>query len=391
MPLRPGNRLTLLENGEGYFPELLAAIAQAEREVHLESYIFAQDATGQAVLEALIAAARRGVRVRVLLDGFGARAFPEAWRRALRQAGVALMFYRPELGRFRLRRHRLRRMHRKMAVIDARLAFVGGINVIDDRNVGHVAAGPSGHVGQRYDYAVRVEGPLMTDIYACVRRLWWLVRWSRVGRRPPKGTPLPVGATVAGEQWAEFLQRDNLKHRRAIEEAYLDAIRAARAEILIANAYFLPGRRLRAALVEAAGRGVRVVLVLQGVTDHRYFQLAARALYRYFLEHGIEIHEYHASELHAKAAVVDAVWATVGSSNIDPFSLLLAREANVVVRDQAFARRLRESLLAAMAHGAHVIQRHAWHRIPWPQRLASWVVYGLMRLAMGLLGLASRE
>jgi cardiolipin synthase len=384
MAIRAGNHVSLLENGAQYFPALIAGIDGAEWEIHLESYIFEPDATGQAVLEALTRAARRGVRVKILLDGFGARAFPRDLATSLRSAGIALMFYRPEVTPYRLRRHRLRRMHRKMVVIDARLAFVGGINIIDDSNA-------PGRPSHRYDYAVRVEGPLLADIYPAVWRLWWLLRWSRLGRRPRRTRPLPVTLTPGGSVAAEFLQRDNLKNRGAIEDAYLAAIRAARSEILIANAYFLPGRRFRQALVEAAERSVRVVLVLQGRTDHVLFQLAARALYRYFLENGIELHEYHASELHAKAAIVDEAWATVGSSNIDPFSLLLSREANVVVHDRDFACRLRQSLRQAMAQGAHVIQRQTWRRIPWHQRLASWALYGLVRLVMGRLGLASRE
>jgi len=383
MTLRSGNRITLLEDGAEYFPELIAALDQARREIHLESYIFEPDATGMAVVEALIRAAGRGVRVKLLLDGFGARCFPPALAARLRSAGIALMFFRREFSRFRLRRYRLRRLHRKLAVVDARIAFVGGINIVDDGNTLPGA-------GLRHDYAVRVEGPLLEDIYPALRRLWLLVRWSGIGKRPRRWPALPVAQDPVGDQVAEFLQRDNIRHRREIEEAYLAAIRSAKREILIANAYFLPGRRFRQALVDAAARGVRVVLVLQGRTDHPLFQLVERALYRYFLENRIEIHEFHASELHAKAAVIDDAWATVGSSNIDPFSLLLAREANVVVHDRAFTRQLRDSLLGAMARDAHVIQRQAWSHIPWYTRFASWTLYGLARLLMGWLGMAKR-
>jgi cardiolipin synthase len=380
MALREGNRIRLLEDGAQYFPDLIEAVEQARREIHLESYIFEPDQTGLAVIEALERAARRGVRVKLLLDGFGARRFPPALAARLRSAGVAMMFFRHEVSPFRLRRYRLRRLHRKVAVIDARVAYVGGINIIDDCNT-MPGAGP------RHDYAVRVEGPLLADIYPAVRRVWMLVRWSRIGRRPRRAPPLPVVAEPVGGQSAEFLQRDNIRHRRAIEEAYLAAIRRAASEILIANAYFLPGRRFRQALVDAAARGVRVVLVLQGKTDHPLFQLAERALYRYFLENGIELHEFHGSELHAKAAVVDGVWATVGSSNIDPFSLLLAREANVAVHDPGFAGQLRASLLAAMAREAHVVRRREWSHVPWYARLASWGVYGVVRVLMGWLGM----
>lgn len=381
MTMREGNRVTLLEGGAHYFPDLIASLDQARQEIHLESYIFELDQTGRAVIDALIRAARRGVRVKLLLDGFGAKSFPVALAGQLRSAGVALMFFRPEGGRFRLRRYRLRRLHRKVVVIDARVAYVGGINIVDDSNT-LVGA------GRRHDYAVRVEGPLLADIYPALRRLWWLVRWSRIGKRPRRSPPLPVALEPVGGQTAEFLQRDNLGHRREIEDAYLATIGAATTEVLIANAYFLPGRRFRQALVEAAARGVKVVLILQGRTDHRLFQLAERALYRYFLENGVEIHEFHDSEMHAKAAVVDGVWATVGSSNIDPFSLLLAREANIVVHGHEFAEQLRVSLLEAMAHGAHAIEHREWRHIPWYARFASWGVYGLVRLLMGWLGMA---
>jgi cardiolipin synthase len=381
MTRRAGNRIALLEGGAGYFPALIAAIDAARREVRLESYIFSIDQTGKAVVDALLRAAARGVRVKLLLDGFGARDFPAELAASLRKAGIAVLFFRREMSRFRLRRYRLRRMHRKLAVIDAQVAFVGGINVIDDLNTQPGA-------GSRHDYAVRVEGPLLTDIYPAMRRLWMLVRWSTIGKRPRSWPALSATSGPVGDQTAEFLQRDNLRHRRAIEDAYLEAIRSAQTEILIANAYFLPGRRFRQALVEAAARGVRVVLVLQGRSDHRAFQLVERALYRYFLENGIEIHEFHASELHAKAAVIDETWATVGSSNIDPFSLMLAREANVVVFDRAFAGELRASLLRAMADGAHAIKRKEWRRVPWYARFASWALYGLVRLLMGWLGMA---
>ncbi len=377
--LLTGNRLILLENGRQYFPALLAAIAGARQEVHLESYIFELDTTGQQVLDALIAAARRGVRVRLLLDGFGCRRFPAEVAEHLRRSGVQLLFYRPVLGLLWLRRHRLRRLHRKLALIDARIGFVGGINVIDDARAGAKLA---------YDYAVQVEGPVVAEIWQAMRRLWWLVRWSQLKRRPRLGRGVQPSLAPVGDQSAEFLVRDNLRHRRDIERAYLKAIGMARREIILANAYFLPGRRFRHALVHAARRGVRVRLLMQGHTDHPFYKLAARALYRYFLDHGVEIREYHAGFLHAKVAVVDDEWSTVGSSNIDPFSLFLSREANLVVRDRRFTGELRASLIRAMETGTHRIHHQVLRRIPWYERLASWLLYNAVRVAMGLSGYA---
>lgn len=379
--IRAGNRLTLLENGAQYFPALIAAMDAARHEIHLESYIFTADASGLEVLAALMRAARRGVVTRLLLDGFGSRDLSRELRGEIRAAGVELMFYRPERGLMRLRRHRLRRMHRKLAVVDARIGFVGGINIVDDHTGRNLAA-------PRQDFAVEVRGPLVADIHAAARRLWRLLEWSRMGLRRGEDTWLRADVHPVGGQRAEFLTRETLRRRRAIERAYLKAIGHAREEILIANAYFLPGRRFRHALAQAARRGVRVILVMQGHTDHRLYQAASRALYRYFLENGMEVHEYHASELHAKAAVIDGRWATVGSSNIDPFSLLLAREANLVSHDPGFAHALRERILHARDRGAHRIHRQSWREIPWTTRFASWLAYGLVRGLMGLAGYA---
>jgi cardiolipin synthase len=264
------------------------------------------------------------------------------------------------------------------------VAFIGGINIVDDRT-GQEGASQGGPLA-RYDYAVRVEGPVLTDICKAVGRLWLLVHWSRLRRRPRLQRPLPACVAEAGEQRVAFVERDTLRHRDDIEKAYLAAIAEARREIVIANAYFLPGRRFRKALTDAAARGVRVVLLLQGRTDHRLVRWAAHALYGHFLGHGVEVYEYHASEMHAKVAVIDDDWATVGSSNIDPFSLMLAREANLVIRDTEFNRQLRASLTAALERGGVAIHARAWSELPWHTRARSWLVYGAVRWIISLLG-----
>lgn len=379
--IKGGNRLTLLENGSAYFPALTAALDAAQREIHLETYIFANDAAAGAIADALIRAARRGVETRLLLDGFGSRGLAPETLKVMQAAGVNVFFFRPEHGFMPLRRRRLRRMHRKLAVVDARIGFVGGINLIDDLH-GRKLAAP------RQDYAVQIEGPLVADMHSAARRLWQHVLWSRLGLRRSEQVWLKPETTQAGNQRAAFLTRNSVRQRRAIEANYLRAIRRARKEILIANAYFLPGVRFRRALIAAARRGVRVRLIVQGHSDHPLYQLAARALYRYFLENGVELYEYHATELHAKVAVIDGTWATVGSSNIDPFSLLLSREANVIVHDRAFAEQLQSSLENAMAIGAHRIFRRAWMRVPWYARFTSWLAYGVVRLLMGIGGYA---
>lgn len=373
-----GNSLHLLSSGVAFFPALLQEIDAAQIAVYLETYIFADDGTGRMVAAALVRAAQRGVAVHLLVDGFGSKDLPERLRQELLEAKVQLLFYNPKISPFAMKRRSLRRMHRKLAVIDRRVAFVGGINILDDLNA-------PGHTYPRYDYAVRIEGALVERVYAEVEYLWRRVAWVNFQWRWRRQELAPVGAGD-GNQRAALVVRDNLLHRFDIEEVYLEAIAQAQEEIIIANAYFFPGRRFRRALKLAVKRRVRVVLLLQGRMEYVLFHYAARALYGPLLEAGVEIYEYHKSFMHAKVAVVDQNWATVGSSNIDPFSLMLAREANLVVDDHSFAQELRSSLYRSIEEGAQVIEKTSWYRQPLWRRLVIWSAYGLTRLALGLVG-----
>jgi cardiolipin synthase len=374
-----GNALTLLENGTEFFPALRAAIDDARDEILLETYIFAHDDIGQTIATALMRAAARGVTVRLLVDGFGSREFVAKHLVPLSEAGIHVLIYRREVGALPLRRRRLRRLHRKLAVIDGRVAFVGGINIISDYEAPSLDA-------PRHDYAVRVEGPLLGPIHAGVRHVWELVAWASFRQRLRLPASPPFMPQPCGNVEAAFLVRDNIRHRRDIEDAYLLGIASARREIILANAYFLPGRRFRHALLDASRRGVMITLLVQGLADHPLQQRATRALYGQLLAGGLRIVEYHRSYLHAKVAVIDGRWATVGSSNIDPFSLLLAREANIVVRDAGFAERLRNRLLRAIRDGGQEISAASWQRGPRLQRLLNWASYGLVRLMIGIAG-----
>lgn len=372
-----GNRLQLLNSGGEYFPALIDALDAALLEIHLEAYIFADDATGRQVAAALVRAADRGVAVRVLVDGFGAREFAAGLGAELEAGGAEVMTYRPEAGQTRFRRHRLRRLHRKLAVVDGSMAFVGGINVLDDFDDGKSTSA-------RFDYAVRIEGPLVARIHAAMRHVWRLVRWASLGRRPPPPASLPEAPLIHGTTEAALLIRDNLRHRHDIEHAYLRAIYSARREILISNAYFLPGRRFRRALMAAAKRGVSVKLLLQGRVEQILQHYATQSLYDRMLSAGVRVFEYDKAFLHAKVAVIDGHWATVGSSNIDPFSLLLAREANVVVHDAVFAGQLRDSLEAAIEGAAREIRPEDHRHRSWLARLAAAVAYSLVRILIGV-------
>jgi len=377
MKLRRGNRIRLLRNVEEYFPALEREIDAAASEIYLETYIFEDDDTGQRIAAALMRAARRGVLVHQTIDGFGSRLFPEAQRRQLLESGVHLLVFRPELWTFRIKSTRLRRLHRKLAVVDGRIGFCGGINIIDHGDL-------RGNAPPRLDYAVSVEGPLVADMHAAARTLWIRTAWTQLRRQwRPLAKPA-LSVEPRGAQRAEFLVRDNVRHRHDIEEAYLREIARARREVVIANAYFLPGRSFLKALCDAARRGVQVTLLLQGRMEYVLVHYASRALYRELLDAGVQIHEYTRNFLHAKVAVVDDSWATVGSSNIDPVSLLLAREANVVVRDRRFVRELRGSLMDAIEAGARPVQRERWARMGLAMRMATGAAYALLRLLTGI-------
>jgi cardiolipin synthase len=371
------DRLTLLQNGTDFFPRLCADIDAAQHSVHLETYIFAADETGRLVSLALQHAAQRQVAVRLLIDGFGSSDLPDSWVEEMRSAGVEVLWFRRERGFFPMRRYRWRRMHRKLAVIDGEIAYAGGINIVNDIPDDEDFDAP------RLDYAVRMQGLLVHDVQEAMRHLWSSVRWAsmrkRIGRlRAQLGRRKAAGSG----QGASLLLRDNVRHRHEIEAAYLHAINHARDEVVLAHAYFLPGRPMRRALKRATQRGVRVVLLVQGKVEYQFQYYATQYLYGQMLAAGIEIYEYRDSYMHAKACVVDGAWATLGSSNLDPFSLWMAREANLAVRDTAFATCLRDSVMHAAQHHADKVLHPPRHPVA---VFLSRLSYGAIRLLVGVL------
>lgn len=398
----PGHRLDLLEGSRAYFAALAEAMDAAQHEVWLETYIFDVTAGGAVVAEALARTAQRGVQVRLVVDGVGTGQLPEGWQARLQTAGVQCRVYSP-VGRLGLLMPRQwRRLHRKLCVVDGAVAFCGGINVLDDfhdPNHGTLDA-------PRFDFAVRVTGPLVAEVHATMQQLWFQLQGLRdIRQRDFKGAVRsfraatlavqPVVATendagVSGNSRAALVLRDNFRNRSRIERAYRKAIASAHSEIVIANAYFLPGSKLRRALEMAARRGVKVQLLLQGKYEYFMQYHAARPVYGALLKAGVEIHEYASSFLHAKVAVVDGqserAWATVGSSNLDPLSLLLAREANLLIEDACFARQLHGRLQHAMAHDGHRVDVADYANRPWLQRVKERLALVVVSLALLVQG-----
>ena len=398
--LRSGHRVQLLCTGQAFFPALITALDGARQEVRLETYIFHEDAVGESVLAALERAALRGVAVYLVVDGIGTPQMPEQWIRRLQRSGVQWQQFLP-LGSFGLLLPgRWRRLHRKLCVVDRELAFCGGINILDD----FIELNQGVQSTPRFDFAVSVRGPLVAHAQNAMEQFWHRMQTTRQleqgqfqeARRSLEqllATPMPVPPVQASEDGmgpvgirAALLLRDNLRNRRQIERAYRQAIAHARVEVVIANAYFLPGIKLRRALIHAVQRGVRVRLLLQGRYEFFMQYHAAKPFYGALMDAGVEICEYQVGFMHAKVAVVDGKWATVGSSNLDPLSLLLAREANVVVEDSSFATSLLEPLNRAIRQDSTRLEKAQFADRPAWQRLKDRLAYSLMRITLFLSG-----
>lgn len=402
--LQPGHGVRLLSGGAEFFDAMVEAIDGARAEILLETYILDFGGRPRLVAEAIERAAARGVRVRVVVDGFGTGDLPADWQSRWKAAGVHWRVFNPASGWRMLLPKGWRRLHRKLCLVDGRVAFCGGINLLDDfHDPTHGALEEP-----RFDFAVRVTGPLVADVHETMVRLWLRLQAVREAKQPDfaallktvrqateAGTdaeaPRVSSDDFAGDARAPhdgalvgLLLRDNFRFRKRIEHFYRYAINQARSEITIANAYFVPGIALQRALLRAARRGVKVTVLLQGRYEYFMQHHTSRALYGVLLDAGIEIVEYAPSFLHAKVAVFDSplgAIATVGSSNLDPISLLLAREANVVVRDDRFAALLTEKLRAALALGRRIESKAHLTR-PIAGRSLSWLAYACMRFAL---------
>ena len=349
MPWRAGNRAELLENGEQFFPRVFDAIRKARREVIAETFILFEDKVGLQLHAAMREAAQRGVKIDLMIDGFGSPDLSREFIEGLTSAGVKVRVFDPGQRFMGQRLNVFRRMHRKIVVVDGALAFVGGINYAADHLLDF---GPKA----KQDYAVELAGPIVSEIHRFVlhaiavgdKGAGWFRRRIRASA-PDDNAP-------AGEAAAQFVTRDNRRHTNDIERHYLAAIRSARQRIVIANAYFFPGYRLIKELRRAARRGVDVRLILQGEPDMPIVKVAASMLYHHLLHAGVGIYEYCERPLHGKVALVDERWSTVGSSNLDPLSLSLNLEANVIVRDRGFNQTLWERLDALMQNSCKRIE-----------------------------------
>ncbi|EKY1945406.1 cardiolipin synthase ClsB [Cronobacter turicensis] len=373
---RDGNHIELLENGDQFYPAVFDAIDKARSKVILETFIWFDDNVGRQLHEVILNAAQRGVSVEVLLDGYGSPDLSDEFVGTLTSAGVMFRYYDPRPRTMGMRTNVFRRMHRKIVVIDGEVAFVGGINYSAEHMSDY---GPEA----KQDYAVRVEGPVVQDIYHFVLSNLGEERVSRWWQRHYQQA---VENTTPGEAQALFVWRDNNDHRDDIERHYLKMLANAKKEVIIANAYFFPGYRLLHAMRNAARRGVKVKLIVQGEPDMPIVKVGARLLYNYLVKGGVEVYEYLRRPLHGKVALMDDHWATVGSSNLDPLSLSLNLEANLIIHDTQFNQTLSDNLTRLIREDCKQVDESMMPKRTWWNLGKSVIVFHFLRHFPAMVG-----
>ncbi len=360
--MKPGNRLHVLRGGSEAYPEMIEAIDAAERSVLMESYIFNADRVGRMFAEALLAAAWRGVSVNLIVDGFGTLGIPSSFFAKMADAGVQILVYR-SMAPWRRSFGLSRRNHRKLLVVDGCVGFTGGMNIGD-------AWLPQDQGGQGWhDIHVRVEGPAVRDMASLSVATWH----NQTGRVLDARVHLPE-VPESGEAVVGVIGSRERKKRRAIRHTYLHAIKRARRYIYIANAYFLPDAGFRRALRNAVRRGVDVRVMVPRTGDVWLVQLASQALFGRLLRAGVKVLAWEGAVLHAKTAVVDDQWATIGSFNIDHRSLTFNLEANITTVDERCVAALRRVFEQDMSRCTE-LSLERWKKRSWLVRIFERVAY----------------
>ncbi|SHH07865.1 cardiolipin synthase [Massilia sp. CF038] len=369
VPLIAGNKVTLLFDGPATMKEMMAAVSAAKTSINLETYIFDQDEIGLQFADLLIEKRKQGVVVNVMYDAVGAFGTPQAFFDRLKAGGINVVAFNPlnptqRGGKWELNN----RDHRKLMVVDGKIAFTGGINISSTyanssffRSKRKPEASDKDKVGWR-DTHIKIEGPAVAALQ------WHFIdAWvDQEGGELTESTYFPPLAPV-GDKIVRVLATDPQRDSE-IYKAFMLAIQEAKSSIHITSAYFVPDRQFVEAMVLAAKRGVDVKLVLPGVSDHGLVMHAGHSFYDQLLSGGVKIYQLQVAVLHAKTAVIDGTWSTVGSANIDRRSFLHNYELNVVVVDSAFGRDM-ESAFAEDLRDSKEITLDAWRDRPWIDRI----------------------
>lgn len=360
--LKPGNVVEPLLSGSEIFPAMLEAIAVAQRYVLLETYILADDVVGRRFQSALLERAAAGVVVRVLFDAVGSYELPDLFVDELRAGGVFVAEFHP-IAPWRPRRGFNRRDHMKILVVDGQVGFTGGINI------GAEYAPLEEGGGGWFDMQARVRGPIVADLEKLFTRSWS----SAVGEELEVGKPSDESLPPP-HMLATVIDNFGIRNRSRKRIAYLHAIRAARTSICLMSAYFIPDSGLRRALRAAAARGVAVHVIVPAVSDVFVVRLASQHLYPRLLRGNVHIHEWPERMMHAKIGVIDGVWSTIGSYNIDQRSLFHNLEASIVVADAKFGTRMQRIFDDELMKSREVKLAECLG-MPWHERVRQWFWY----------------
>jgi len=370
---RPGCEVTVLRDGDATYPAMLAALAAAQHTICFETYILAADATGDRFKAVLSERARAGVAVRIIYDAVGSFGLPESWVDELRATGCEVIDFNP-IAPWRRRFRLSHRDHRKIIVVDDRIAFTGGLNIAND-----YASVADGGVGWR-DTHCQVTGGIVLDLARMFRRTWLRCGGTSYRSPPAAGSELaPGGPAARPSAFVRLLDNTRRRQRTTVRRAYLQVIKSARRSVLIQNAYFLPDRGVRRALAKAVARGVDVRILVPGNSDVRLIEWAGLYVFRRMARRGIQILRWRGVMMHAKTATVDALWSTIGSYNFDAQSRFNNLEVTIEILDPSTGQALVEGFERDVAN-ADPFDEQSWLRLPWWRKALAWLGYRVRRL-----------
>lgn len=361
-----GNAVELIVDGEQFFPVMLRAVREASHSVLMEFYLVSSGHIMERFITEMVAAARRGVMVRLIIDGFGGRKLSDRDRRRLEAEGVVILVYNP-LKLNKLTRN-FARDHRKLMIVDQRQAFIGGTGLTDDYWLSENRGCPW------HEVMLSLSGPVVADLVGLYNGLWQRFTATRL---PPAAPGPEVGTALM-----KVTTTDGL-YQQGIKLSFLQNVNRSRERIWLATAYFLPSRSVRRALRRAAQRGVDVRLIVAGpYTDQLWVFHASKRHYQRLLKAGVRIFEYQPRFLHAKIGVVDE-WASIGSCNLDHWNLRWNLEANVEVQEPEFVEQVIGMLQADLEHCLEMTEerwsRRPWHRKFW-EYIWSWISQMVLRI-----------
>jgi cardiolipin synthase len=374
------NKVRLVHGGKDYFSTLIEMIDKASSVVHLQTYIYEGDETGLMVSEALIRAARRKVQVYILLDGYASQDLSKNIIKEWKEAGIRFRWFWPL---FKSRKFYLgRRMHHKVVAVDASWGLAGGVNISDRYN-------DIGGNKAWLDRALFVEGQAALKLHIICRDMWTKAYWKKGGGRTEKFPWLP-GVTPAEECMVRVRRNDWVQGKSQISRSYLEMFRNAQSHIIILSSYFLPGTIGRRNMALASRRGVKIKVIVGGISDVKISRLAEQYMYRWLFRNHIEVYEYQDTILHGKMAVYDGEWMTNGSYNVNKISAYASVELNMDVRNAEFAAKVEQELEDIITgHCVRITEKNFHH--PLYRRFLQWLAFQTIRMLFFLFTFYFRQ